>query len=609
MKFPGVLIDTTIKELLEQDRPGATIIPLIISTDKTQVTMFRNKSAYPVYLTLGNIPKAIRRKPSMRAQILLAYLPTTKLEHITNKAARRRAVTNLFHSCMDRVFAPLETAGVEGIIMSTGDGVKYRCHPIVAAYAADYQDQYLVAGTKSGECPKCDVPPDHLGCNDITLHPRDLKKARAALALADDNPTLFVRACVEAGIKPIYRPFWLRLPFLNIYRAITPDILHQILQGILRHLISWLKAIFGPNELDLRCKCLPPNHNIRLFLNGITGLSKVTGKEHDEMARILLGLIVDLRLPNNQNPVRLIRAVRALLDFLYLAQYPVHTNETLRALDDALNRFHANKEIFVDLGVQEAFKIPKLHSLRHYNESIKLFGTTDNYNTQATERLHIDYAKDAYRATNAKDEYPQMTRWMERQEKLFRHAHYISWRLSVDHHIPSQQTPVIELKRLAVMPKHPSVRSVTLNTIITEYGATYIREAIARFIATGNHPDWTQRQIEDVVVNTFLPFRAVPVFHKMKFVSQQSRNSVVVDTIHAQPARQSRRRKCSVSGRFDTALINVQEGENIGVQGILPIRSMSIHYIYTGNVRSSRCTSPSHFQSSPHCHYTFRTTP
>jgi hypothetical protein len=145
---------------------------------------------------------------------------------------------------------------------------------------------------------------------------------------------------------------------------------------------------------------------------------------------------VDLRLPNNQNPARLIRAVRALLDFLYLAQYPVYTAETLRALGDALNRFHANKDIFVDLGVQEAFKIPKLHSLRHY---IKLFGTTDNYNTQATERLHINYMKDAYRATNTKDEYPQMTRWLERQEKIFRHVHYISWRLSDEYRTPLQQ--------------------------------------------------------------------------------------------------------------------------------------------------------------------------
>lgn len=73
---------------LDRERPGATIIPVIISLDKTQVTMFRNKTAYPVYMTIGNIPKDIRRKPSRQAHVLLAYLPTTRLEHVTNKAAR-----------------------------------------------------------------------------------------------------------------------------------------------------------------------------------------------------------------------------------------------------------------------------------------------------------------------------------------------------------------------------------------------------------------------------------------------------------------------------------------------------------------------------------------
>lgn len=78
---------------VEKKTLGATIIPIIISTDKTQLTVFRNKSAYPVYMTIGNIPKDIRRKPSRRAYILLGYLPTTKLNHITNKASRRRAIS------------------------------------------------------------------------------------------------------------------------------------------------------------------------------------------------------------------------------------------------------------------------------------------------------------------------------------------------------------------------------------------------------------------------------------------------------------------------------------------------------------------------------------
>jgi hypothetical protein len=45
---------------LEVHHAGATVIPLIISSDKTQLTTFRGKTAYPVYMTIGNIPKNIR---------------------------------------------------------------------------------------------------------------------------------------------------------------------------------------------------------------------------------------------------------------------------------------------------------------------------------------------------------------------------------------------------------------------------------------------------------------------------------------------------------------------------------------------------------------------
>ncbi|KAF8595892.1 hypothetical protein BDV93DRAFT_455892, partial [Ceratobasidium sp. AG-I] len=41
--------------------PHGTIVPVIISSDKTQMTtMSGRQSAYPVYLTIGNISKEIR---------------------------------------------------------------------------------------------------------------------------------------------------------------------------------------------------------------------------------------------------------------------------------------------------------------------------------------------------------------------------------------------------------------------------------------------------------------------------------------------------------------------------------------------------------------------
>ena len=227
-----------------------------------------------------------------------------------------------------------------------------------------------------------------------------------------------MQACREAGVKPIQHPFWENLLFLNIYQSIAPDILYNLYQGIVKHLISWIWAICGDDEIDARCCRLPPNHNTQLFMKGISHLSRVTGTEHNHISQILLGLIIDIRLPNNMSTARLLWAVWGILNFLFLARYPVHTGESLDVLDAALKRFHDNKEIFIDFGVRANFKFPKVHFTGHYQQFIELFGTTDNYSTEYTEHLHIDLAKDTYSATNFKDEYLQITAWFECHKKV-----------------------------------------------------------------------------------------------------------------------------------------------------------------------------------------------
>ncbi|KZT20199.1 hypothetical protein NEOLEDRAFT_1151496 [Neolentinus lepideus HHB14362 ss-1] len=48
------------QKVVESNTPGTTIIPVLISSDKTQVTLFGNKTAYPIYMTISNLPKEIR---------------------------------------------------------------------------------------------------------------------------------------------------------------------------------------------------------------------------------------------------------------------------------------------------------------------------------------------------------------------------------------------------------------------------------------------------------------------------------------------------------------------------------------------------------------------
>ena len=530
-----------------------------------QLTLFRGKTAYPVYLTIGNIPKDIRRKPSRGAQILIGYIPTTSFETLTNKTARRRALANLFHTCMGNVLASIIPSGENGVAMMSADKVWRRCHPILAAFVGDYPELALVTCTYNGRCAKCKVPHDQLG--EFRAFPsHNQSDAIDTYQLADGDAHAFHKACRNAGLKPVFHPFWESLPFANIFVSITPDILHQMLQGVMKHVISWLTSptVFGSVEINRRCRSLPPNHSVVLFPKGITAFSRVTGLEHKNMCRILLGLIIDLPLPSGVVSPRAVKAVRAILDFLYLAQYPSHTMETLQRLHDSLARFHENKAIFVDLGTREDFNIPKLHSLLHYASSIILFGTTDNYNTEQTERLHIDLTKDAYRSTNHKDEYFQMTSWLERREKMQQHTALIKRR---------QQSP--QLEREAAMPIGPpksrssylkiaqdsGSKAVSFDDLVRKYGARHFQDALAEFITGLNYPG---HAAHNRAPDTLIPFCAVPVFHKLRFVASQEQDTV--DSVHMRPEHIDSHGR-TVPSRFDTVLVLVRNSN--GKEGML----------------------------------------
>ncbi|KZP30194.1 hypothetical protein FIBSPDRAFT_908162 [Athelia psychrophila] len=354
--------------------PGSTIAPLILSSDKTQLSRFSgDKQAWP-----------------------------------------------LFHDCMRSLLLPLVEAGKTGVKMTSADGAIRLVFPLLAAYIADYPEQCLIACCQENSCPKCTVTPKERG-GTATSIPRDPTETAATITshLAGLAPAEFGDQC----LRPV-KPFWEDLPHCDIFNCMTPDILHQLHKGVFKdHLVSWsTAATLGEEaEVDLRFRAMTPHPSLRHFKKGISLVSQWTGTEFKNMEKVFLGIIA------GATNASVIRALRGVIDFIYYAHFQEHDDESLAQLDAAWVMFHENKDIFVELEIRKHFNINKLHQMKHYFDMIRMHGTCDGYNSEGTERLHIDYAKMGYLASNRVGYIKQMTKWLYRQEAVYRFTLYLQW--------------------------------------------------------------------------------------------------------------------------------------------------------------------------------------
>ncbi|EUC56746.1 hypothetical protein RSOL_193550 [Rhizoctonia solani AG-3 Rhs1AP] len=531
-------------EIQKKLPPGATVIPIIISSDATQLTNFSGgKSAWPVYITIGNIPKGIRAKVNSYATMLLAYLPSPKFDCFTKKE-RGNQKCKLFHECMKIVLEPLVKAGNEGVEMECGDGFVRRCFPILAAYIADNPEQTMIAGCRRNRCYRCTVGRDKRG--DFPPNPpppRDpLSTADALEAESLDHTTsLFV----TEGLKPYGKPFWADLPHTNIFTCLTPDILHQLHKGVFReHLMNWCiklvtQSYGNASQIDNRFKLIPRHSELRHFLSGVTALKQSTANEHRQMQKVFIGIMHGLV------PDRVLKTVLAVIDFIYYARLPVHTDTTLRLLDEALARFHEFKDTFIELEIRKDFNVNKIHSMVHYSESIRQMGAADGYNTETPERLHIEFAKRAYKATNRRDFFAQMTVYLERRERVAKFDLYLRW--AIPEYAESLRTqrdvyedPMAPGWRLARTSPIPPISITILPRV---YGIQDFKYYIDEFFEDYNIP------------LVFSPDDKLTVFPKATQIIDDAFVTGLVDRVHASPVPSG----SGSHGSFDTVLIRKAE--------------------------------------------------
>ncbi|KAG2144244.1 hypothetical protein DEU56DRAFT_732877 [Suillus clintonianus] len=107
------------------------------------------------------------------------------------------------------------------------------------------------------------------------------------------------------------------------------------------------------------------------------------------------------------------------LDFCYLVQRSELSEETLRDIKLALQRFHETQEIFRDSGIRpKGFSLPRQHSLVHYLRLIEEFGAPNGLCSSITESRHITAVKRPWCRLNRFKALGQMLLTNQRLDKL-----------------------------------------------------------------------------------------------------------------------------------------------------------------------------------------------
>jgi hypothetical protein len=305
------------------------------------------------------------------------------------------------------------------------DGHNRRCYPIIAGFMTDYEEQVLITGIKKAQhCSVCTVPPHER--ENLTKQWDDrtheltqqqiYRQRQTGLAKTDDT-----------WVHDVENFAW-KHPYVNIHKAMMIDVLHQLLKGITMYLITWVKSLTsdilpavrkrkrqdrtinessGSIQLDERFRCVPPFTGLKRF-SRFSEVKQWTGVEQRAIIRQLIPILAPLlsvKVPGAMH------CARAIVDFILLAQYKTHDDETLRYLEQALYRIDRTKAVFkrfrpIDKATDEGhFNFPKFHAMTHYASCIREYGAADNFDTEHSEAAHKYHVKAFYGRTNKRQGY------------------------------------------------------------------------------------------------------------------------------------------------------------------------------------------------------------
>jgi hypothetical protein len=408
-----------------QDRlpSGATIVGIIAASDKTHVTTGTGGlHMHPLFITISNISADVRQKATAHAWSCAAFIPIPKFNVHPDFQSILHA--RVWHRCLDIVTASLKTTARVGKYSPDPFGQVRNMYTPLVAYTADLPEQLLISCVASSGSPVSIATTKQFG--DVQPYPS--RHGSATLRVINDlckaidpwDIPVFQAAAKAIGLNGVHFPFWRDWNLSDPSLFLVPEILHTCHKFFFDHVLLWCKVAVGRTELDRRFKSLHKRIGYRHFGGGISHVKQMTSREHRDIQRTIVAVIAGAA------PPQFIRAIRAIVDFIYLAQSPRHTTTSLWAMAQALQEFHDEKSIILEVGARRGkkgamdhFNIPKLELLQNFERAIKMMGAIMQYTADVSERLLITHCKHTFKGTNHVNFWEeQCVRILDRQEKV-----------------------------------------------------------------------------------------------------------------------------------------------------------------------------------------------
>jgi hypothetical protein len=403
---------------------GSTLLGTILSSDKTNITaMTGGRIAHPLLISLANIKMEHRAKGSHHAYLLLALLPIPKF--IEKNTKLRGVLENrLVHECLDLILKPLKKAATIGAMLNDPRGFQRYCFTPLAAYIADTPEAQMIScvGGKTSHLTMAmykqfgDPYPHEPRTASTTL-------AKLAALLTKVDPVADIQAYVKEAatqrLNGVDKPFWRDWPLAEPVDFFPPEPLHHWHKMWWDHDFKWCIKALGNQEIDFRFSVLHPHTGFRHFGEGVSGLKQVTGRDHRNLQRYVVGVIAGAA------PDDFVIAIRSLLDFRYLAQAHVIDDNIRDRIRRALQQFHDHKQAILDAGVRTGkgnkpinnWHIPKLEMMQSVYSSIQANGVPLQWSADVTEHAHIEVVKQPGRSSNNRQYEEQICRTLDRLDK------------------------------------------------------------------------------------------------------------------------------------------------------------------------------------------------